>query len=75
MITLWAPCRDNMTQEAAEELASAALAHAMGRDGSSGGVIRLVTCSQSGSKRKWLTGDCVLQTWDEKLVQKQVVST
>lgn len=34
-----------------------ALAHAMARDGSSGGVIRMVVIDESGCERKFIAGD------------------
>jgi 20S proteasome subunit beta 1 len=52
-----AVCRDNMTEEEAEEVVSNAIALAMSTDGSSGGLIRLVTVTKDGSKRKMIKGD------------------
>ena len=47
----------NMTAEQCEQFVAKALSHAMARDGSSGGVIRLVKIDESGSTRKFIPGD------------------
>eukprot|EP00884_Botryococcus_braunii_P005295 jgi/Botrbrau1/14767/Bobra.0284s0001.1 len=57
--------RDNMTQEEAEEVVANALALAMSTDGSSGGLIRLVTVTKDGSKRKMIKGNEVAQYGEE----------
>lgn len=49
--------RLGMTQEECEEFVTRAVAHAMARDGSSGGVVRLVTIQQSGVTRKFVPGN------------------
>lgn len=49
--------KDNMTQSEAEQFVSTAISHAMARDGSSGGVVRLVTISKDGVDRKFIPGD------------------
>lgn len=46
-----------MTKETAQEFVKRALAHAMARDGSSGGVIRLVTITEDGVKHDMIPGD------------------
>lgn len=47
--------RDGMSRKEAEELVAHALALAMSRDGSSGGLIRLVTIDTDGVTRRMLT--------------------
>ena len=67
-----APCREGMTQAEAEEVVSCALALAMARDGSSGGMCRLVICNMNGSERKEILGDKVALSYDERDVHKKV---
>lgn len=57
--------KDDMTQQEAEDLVSSALALAMSRDGSSGGVIRLVTVNKDGAERKIITPEQHPVFWDE----------
>lgn len=40
--------RENMTKEEAQQFVRKAISHAMARDGSSGGVIRMVVIDKSG---------------------------
>lgn len=47
--------REGMSRKEAEDLVARALALAMSRDGSSGGLIRLVTIHKDGVTRKMLT--------------------
>jgi 20S proteasome subunit beta 1 len=49
--------RENMTQEEARTLAKKGLAHAMARDGSSGGIIRTVVVTSEGSHRDYTPGN------------------
>lgn len=49
--------KDNMTRDEAETFVSTAISHAMARDGSSGGVVRLVTIDKSGVNRKYIPGN------------------
>jgi len=49
--------RDGMSRTECESLVASSLAHAMARDGSSGGSIRLVTCHKGGCDRKYIAGD------------------
>jgi len=49
--------KDNMTKEEAEKFVVEALTLAMSRDGSSGGVIRLVHINQDGSQFKLIAGE------------------
>lgn len=49
--------KENMSREEAEEFVSKAISHAMARDGSSGGVIRLVTINKNGVDKKYIPGD------------------
>lgn len=49
----------------AEEFVSTAVALAMARDGSSGGVIRLVTLSKDGAKPRLITPEQHPVLWDE----------
>lgn len=60
-------CREDLTQQEAEDITIKALTLAMARDGSSGGMIRLVTCSEKGSSQRIVQGDHVEVSWDEKL--------
>ncbi|XP_065187868.1 proteasome subunit beta type-6-like [Sycon ciliatum] len=48
--------KDGMTRDECEQFVVNALSLAMSRDGSSGGVIRLVTIDESGVARRTLTG-------------------
>lgn len=57
--------KEGMTSQEAEDLVSSALALAMSRDGSSGGVIRLVIIDRNGSRRKWITPEEHPNFWDE----------
>lgn len=45
-------CRDGMTREEAEEFVATALELAMARDGSSGGLVRLITITKQGAVRR-----------------------
>jgi len=49
--------KPGMTAAQTEEFVAKALSHAMARDGSSGGVIRMVKIDASGSERKFIAGD------------------
>lgn len=40
--------RENMTKEEAQQFVRKAISHAMARDGSSGGVIRMVVIDKTG---------------------------
>lgn len=57
--------REGMTGTEAEDLVAQALALAMSRDGSSGGVIRLVTIDKEGARRRWITPEAHPTYWDE----------
>ena len=46
-----------MTQDEARAFVKEALAHAMARDGSSGGVIRTVVITRDGCDRDYTPGD------------------
>jgi len=46
-----------MSQEETEKFVTEAIALAMCRDGSSGGLIRLVVIDKSGTNRKLIRGD------------------
>jgi 20S proteasome subunit beta 1 len=48
--------RENMSQQEAEAFVKEAVALAMARDGSSGGIIRTVTVSSEGPKWQYLQG-------------------
>ena len=48
-----------MARGEAEELVASALALAASRDGSSGGLLRLVTVSAAGAERRLIPGDQV----------------
>ncbi|CAM9113368.1 unnamed protein product [Sphacelaria rigidula] len=49
--------RENMTKEEAQQFVRKAISHAMARDGSSGGVIRMVVIDKSGVSREYIPGD------------------
>mmetsp|Transcript_49524 Transcript_49524/g.112423 ORF Transcript_49524/g.112423 Transcript_49524/m.112423 type:complete len:214 (+) Transcript_49524:77-718(+) len=49
--------KPNMTKDECKQFVKKAIAHAMARDGSSGGIIRLVTVDASGSEREYIPGD------------------
>jgi 20S proteasome subunit beta 1 len=49
--------KPGMTAMQCEEFVARALSHAMARDGSSGGVIRIVKIDESGAERKFIAGD------------------
>jgi 20S proteasome subunit beta 1 len=49
--------REGMTKQQCQEFVKTALAHAMARDGSSGGIIRLVTIDETGVDRTFIPGD------------------
>ena len=51
--------KENCTRAEAEALVTEALALAMSSDGSSGGVIRLVTCTEAGSEKQYIGGESV----------------
>lgn len=57
--------RDGMSRADAEELVKTALALAMSRDGSSGGLARLVTITKAGAERRMIKGDEIPLFWDE----------
>mmetsp|Transcript_6712 Transcript_6712/g.24856 ORF Transcript_6712/g.24856 Transcript_6712/m.24856 type:complete len:232 (-) Transcript_6712:87-782(-) len=48
--------KEGMTREECEEFVTKAVAHAMSRDGSSGGLIRLVTVNSDGATRRMVQG-------------------
>jgi 20S proteasome subunit beta 1 len=49
--------RDNMSKEECKEFVKTSISHAMARDGSSGGVIRLVCITKDGVEKTVYTGD------------------
>jgi len=49
--------KPNMTKEECIEFVKKAISHAMARDGSSGGVIRLVSIDKDGVDRQFVSGD------------------
>lgn len=57
--------REDMTREETEDYVATAVGLAMGRDGSSGGVIRLVTLNKDGCTRKLIKPDAMPLYWDE----------
>ena len=54
-----------MSRQEAEDLVKEALALAMSRDGSSGGVIRLCTVNAEGVQRQMFKGPDIPSFWDE----------
>jgi len=49
--------REGMSQDEAATLVKKLLAHAMARDGSSGGIIRTVVVTEAGCEREYIPGD------------------
>eukprot|EP01040_Poterioochromonas_malhamensis_P014168 gene14168-15664_t len=49
--------KEGMTKEECKEFVKKVISHAMARDGSSGGVVRLVTIDQSGIEKEVVLGD------------------
>jgi|TARA_B100000524_G_scaffold301421_2_gene176145 20S proteasome subunit beta 1 len=49
--------KPGMSKEQSEEFVTKALSHAMARDGSSGGVIRLAVVTKEGVERKFVSGN------------------
>jgi 20S proteasome subunit beta 1 len=49
--------KPNMTRAECQSFVKKAIAHAMARDGSSGGIIRLVTVDANGTERDYIPGD------------------
>eukprot|EP01026_Neomeris_dumetosa_P081647 TRINITY_DN9209_c0_g1_i1.p1 TRINITY_DN9209_c0_g1~~TRINITY_DN9209_c0_g1_i1.p1 ORF type:complete len:256 (+),score=32.15 TRINITY_DN9209_c0_g1_i1:99-770(+) len=57
--------RKGMTKEEAKEYVTNAVALAMARDCSSGGIVRIVTINKDGVEREMLHGDKLPTFWDE----------
>jgi 20S proteasome subunit beta 1 len=57
--------KENMTKEECQEFVKTSVALAIARDGSSGGVIRLATISESGVERDVFTGDDIPKFYDD----------
>lgn len=55
--------KENMTKEECMEFVKNALSLAMARDGSSGGVIRLVVIDKEGAKREFFPGNKLPEFW------------
>ena len=55
----------DMTREQAEAFVQASVTHAMSRDGSSGGLCRLVTVDATGATRRMVQGPQLKLQWDE----------
>jgi 20S proteasome subunit beta 1 len=49
--------KPGMTKEECQDFVRKSIAHAMARDGSSGGIIRLVTVDATGTTREYVPGD------------------
>jgi len=49
--------KSGMTREECQQFVRKAISHAMARDGSSGGIIRLVTVDANGTDREYIPGD------------------
>jgi len=60
--------RKGMTLPEAEHLVQEAVSLAMARDGSSGGVIRIVTVDSEGSRRRLILPERLPRYWDEALL-------
>lgn len=56
--------KEGMTKDECVQFVSNALALAMARDGSSGGIIRLVIIDKEGSTRKFIHGKQIPQFWE-----------
>lgn len=56
--------KEGMDKQQCEQFVIKALALAMSRDGSSGGVIRLVTIDKDGAKRQFIPGDKLPVFWE-----------
>lgn len=69
---IWGFCdkafKERMNREECETFVRDALAHAMSRDGSSGGIARLVTVDKNGATRKIVQGPELPLMWDELAV-------
>lgn len=59
------PRRDGLSKQEAEDIVKEAIALAMSRDGSSGGVIRLCTINAEGVQRQLFQGPQIPTFWDE----------
>lgn len=57
--------KEGMTKEECQTFVKNALALAMARDGSSGGVIRLVTVDKDGADREFFAGDKLPSFWEK----------
>ena len=57
--------KENMTREECEEFVKHSVSLAIGRDGSSGGVIRIAIIDENGVERKLFTGDDVPKFYDD----------
>lgn len=66
-LSLWNPgvAQPNMGKQECQEFVRKAVAHAMARDGSSGGCIRTVTISADGVERAFLAHPDIPPTYDE----------
>ena len=51
--------KPGMTRAECQAFVKKAIAHAMARDGSSGGIIRLVTVDANGTEREYIPGDAL----------------
>jgi len=49
--------KEGMTKKACQDFVRNALSHAMARDGSSGGIIRMVTIDEAGLTKEYVPGD------------------
>lgn len=56
--------KDGMSKEECEQFVIKAISLAMARDGSSGGVIRLVTIDKAGTERKFVAGNKLPVHWE-----------
>lgn len=56
--------KEGMTKEECEAFVTKALALAMSRDGSSGGVVRLMTIDKDGATRKFVPGNKLPKFWE-----------
>lgn len=63
--------RENMTKEECKEFCKKCISHAMARDGSSGGVIRLVVIDKDGVEKECILGMSMTEYRDEIIVISQ----
>eukprot|EP00897_Mesotaenium_endlicherianum_P002750 jgi/Mesen1/2502/ME000159S01616 len=66
--------KDNMTQDEAEAFVLKACSLAMARDGSSGGVVRMMIVNEKGAERKFVPGDKLPLYYEEMEPQESLLT-